>query len=56
MDTTELLKRYAAGDRDFQGAKLSYAYLLGEDLSEINLSGAIMWWINLSNTVLKEQI
>ena len=40
METIELLKLYAIGKRDFQGAKLSYAYLFGENLSGINLSGA----------------
>ncbi|HEY9668230.1 MAG TPA: pentapeptide repeat-containing protein, partial [Coleofasciculaceae cyanobacterium] len=53
MNTFELLKLYAAGERDFQEIKLSNAHLVGENLSGINLSRSILWATNLSNTILK---
>lgn len=54
MNVEEILKKYAAGERDFSGANLSEmnlsrANLRGADLSEANLSVA-----NLSGTILSE--
>ncbi|MBD1888467.1 pentapeptide repeat-containing protein [Coleofasciculus sp. FACHB-SPT9] len=40
MDATELLKRYAAGERSFPFANLSNADLSGANLSNADLSGA----------------
>jgi len=40
MEADELLKRYAAGERDFCRLDLSEADFSGADLSGINLSGA----------------
>ncbi|MBD2083528.1 pentapeptide repeat-containing protein [Coleofasciculus sp. FACHB-542] len=47
MDATELLKRYAAGERSFPFANLNNADLSGANLSNADLSGA-----NLSNADL----
>jgi len=40
MEADELLKRYAAGERDFRKVDLSSANLSSAHLSGINLSGA----------------
>jgi uncharacterized protein YjbI with pentapeptide repeats len=48
MDASELLVRYAAGERDFTGINFSKAELSGTDLREINLSGANMSDANLN--------
>jgi len=45
MEADELLKRYAAGERDFRKVDLRSANLTRANLSGINLSGA-----NLSGT------
>jgi len=45
MEADELLRRYAAGERDFRKVDLSSANLTKANLSGINLSGA-----NLSGT------
>jgi uncharacterized protein YjbI with pentapeptide repeats len=39
MDAEELLRRYAAGERDFSGANLRRIKLQYVSLSGINLSG-----------------
>ncbi len=62
MDASELLARYAAGERDFcgialSGADLSDADLCGANLSEANLTtadltGAILCGVNLSEANL----
>jgi uncharacterized protein YjbI with pentapeptide repeats len=41
MNRDELLKRYAAGERDFSGVDLGRANLYGIDLSSANLSSCI---------------
>jgi uncharacterized protein YjbI with pentapeptide repeats len=59
MDAEELVRRYAAGERDFAGVDLSRAYLtidpngeygepLGHDLGGINLSGASLYRARLT--------
>jgi uncharacterized protein YjbI with pentapeptide repeats len=48
ISAEELLKRYAAGERDFSGIKLGNA-----DFREINLSGAYLRGINLSGADLR---
>jgi hypothetical protein len=52
MTADELLRRYAAGERDFRrvslrGEILSWADLSGADLSGADLSGANLNWANL---------
>jgi len=37
MDADELKRRYAAGDRDFTGANLTKAKLIGANLVGVNL-------------------
>ena len=49
MDADELLKRYAAGDRDFTRADLS-----GETLVNARLSGANFAYADLSRVNLTE--
>jgi len=56
MNTFELLKLYAAGERDFPETKLSNAHLVGENLSAINLTRSILWATDLSNTILKSSL
>ncbi|MEQ8540779.1 MAG: pentapeptide repeat-containing protein [Coleofasciculus sp. D1-CHI-01] len=58
MTAEELLQRYAAGQRDFQGVNLSdevlsWADLTGANLSGANLSGVILNWANLSQVKLR---
>jgi uncharacterized protein YjbI with pentapeptide repeats len=52
MDASELLARYAAGERDFCGVDLSDAYLWGANLSGANLSEAKLCGVNLSEANL----
>ncbi|MEC4986833.1 MAG: pentapeptide repeat-containing protein, partial [Oscillatoria sp. PMC 1076.18] len=47
-DASELLKRYAAGGRNFQNADLNNANLTAANLCEANLIGAILKNVNLS--------
>lgn len=47
MNAEELLQRYAAGERDFTGVKLS-----GVRLLDVNLSRTIFREADLSNAVL----
>src|SRR4028118_1087910 len=64
MDVEELLLRYAAGERDFTGAKLPRAKLVGvklvgvnfwgADLSGANLAKAKLWGANLSGANLSK--
>ncbi|MBN3923760.1 pentapeptide repeat-containing protein, partial [Nostoc sp. NMS4] len=49
MNRDELLKRYAAGERDFSGVDLSRANLYGIDLSSANLSRANISHANLGD-------
>jgi uncharacterized protein YjbI with pentapeptide repeats len=51
-DAGELLKRYAAGGRNFQNADLAAAQLAGVDLREANLIGASLRNANLRNAQL----
>ncbi len=58
MTAEELLQRYAAGQRDFQGVNLSeeilsWADLTGANLSGANLSGVVLNWANLSQVKLR---
>jgi len=58
MTAEELLQRYAAGQRDFQGVNLSeeilsWADLTGANFSGANLSGVILNWANLSQVKLR---
>ncbi len=52
MDADELLKRYAAGDRDFTGANLARAKLIGANLVGVNLWGADLSGANLAKAKL----
>jgi uncharacterized protein YjbI with pentapeptide repeats len=52
MDASELLKRYAVGERDFLRVELSGANLSGDNLSEAKLSGANLSGDNLSGANL----
>ncbi len=47
-DVDEILKRYAAGEREFLNADICDSELEGVDLSGINLSGANLSRANLS--------
>lgn len=49
MQATELIKRYAAGERDFPGIDLSFA-----NLSQVNLSGANLSRANLQGANLQQ--
>ncbi|HSR33880.1 MAG TPA: pentapeptide repeat-containing protein, partial [Anaerolineae bacterium] len=40
MDAKRLLRRYGAGERNFQGVKLEAVELRGVDLGRIQLNGA----------------
>ena len=40
MDANELLERYTAGERDFQGLNLHGVFLGGADLTGANLTKA----------------
>lgn len=51
-DTSELLKRYDTGGRNFQNADLSGAQLAGADLRNANLIGAILRNADLRNAQL----
>ena len=51
-DTSELLKRYDTGGRNFQNADLSGAQLAGADLRGANLIGAILRNVDLRNAQL----
>ncbi|MDY6902725.1 MAG: pentapeptide repeat-containing protein [Cyanobacteriota bacterium] len=48
----KLLKRYAAGERDFAGMRISSSGLDGEDLQEIDLNEADLIGVNLTTTNL----
>ncbi|MEH2380364.1 MAG: pentapeptide repeat-containing protein [Nostoc sp.] len=48
----EFLRRYAAGERDFQQILLEYADLSGVELQGINLDGAQFCYVNLSSIKL----
>jgi hypothetical protein len=57
MAADEVLRRYAAGERDFRGVNLrdeilTWADLSGADLSGADLSGANLNWANLSRVNL----
>ncbi|GGA35792.1 pentapeptide repeat-containing protein [Okeania sp. KiyG1] len=47
MDAEELLKRYADGERDFSGIKLTRSKLRGANLKGINLSHATLTEVKL---------
>jgi superfamily I DNA and RNA helicase len=51
-DTSELLKRYDTGGRNFQNADLAGAQLAGADLRNANLIGAILRGADLRNAQL----
>ena len=48
MDAEELLRRYAAGERDFQRIILEYTNLSGVELQGIDLRDARFSYVNLS--------
>ncbi|MBD1924653.1 pentapeptide repeat-containing protein [Microcoleus sp. FACHB-831] len=52
MDAKELLRRYAAGERNFARIKFSSQSLCEADLSGINLSGADLGALDLSRANL----
>lgn len=52
MDAGELLKRYAAGERDFRDANLRGVSLIGANLSKANMRGASLSVDNLSGASL----
>jgi uncharacterized protein YjbI with pentapeptide repeats len=52
MDVSELLARYAVGERDFSGFNLNNADLSGADLYEANLNGADLIGANLNGADL----
>ena len=52
LERRKLLKRYAAGERDFAGIIISSSGLDGEDLREIDLSGAELIGVDLSGSNL----
>ncbi|MEH2236669.1 pentapeptide repeat-containing protein [Nostoc sp.] len=60
MDAEELLRRYAAGERNFAGIELRnsvnstdlFPNLEGADLRKINLRGASLYRVNLSGANL----
>ena len=53
MDTSELLRRYAAGERDFKNVSLSGAQLGRACLSGIDLSRAELIGANLAHATLR---
>ncbi len=54
MNSDDLLKQYATGERDFPAAKLSEANLSGVNLSKANLNGANLSVANLCGSNLSE--
>ena len=48
INSRKLLKRYAAGERDFAGIRFSASALDGVDLREIDLSEADLIRVDLS--------
>ncbi|MBF2025997.1 MAG: pentapeptide repeat-containing protein [Oscillatoriales cyanobacterium C42_A2020_001] len=54
MNSEDLLKQYATGERNFPAAKLSEANLSGVNLSRANLSGANLSVANLCGSNLSE--
>ncbi|WP_392535147.1 pentapeptide repeat-containing protein [Nostoc sp. C117] len=56
IDRRKLLKRYAAGERDFAGLRISSSGLDGEDLREIDFSGADLIGVDLSGSNLSHAI
>lgn len=52
LSTDELIKRYAAGERNFVNANLRCALLETRNLSEANLSWSKLSWANLSEANL----
>jgi uncharacterized protein YjbI with pentapeptide repeats len=50
----DLLRRYAAGERDFPQIILEYADLSGADFQRINLQGARLSYVNLSGINLRD--
>lgn len=54
MQAEDLLKKYAAGERDFSGVDLTEANLSRANLSGVNFSNAILSIANLSGTNLSE--
>lgn len=53
-ESGELLRRYQAGDRNFQGVNLAGVYLVGINLSQANLIQANLVQTNLSNANLSQ--
>jgi hypothetical protein len=56
MDASELLERYAAGERNFIGADLSGADLSDAKLSDVDLTGAILKNASLRNADLSNAV
>jgi hypothetical protein len=55
MDASELLERYAAGERNFIGVELSEPYLVNANLSNANLSNTCLSGAKLDGTILSYQ-
>jgi uncharacterized protein YjbI with pentapeptide repeats len=53
MNESELLSRYASGERDFRGANLSCADLRGATLRDANLRGAHLSCADLRDATLR---
>ena len=53
MRAEEVLRRYAAGERDFRGGNLRGANFKGKDLSGADFSGADIRSANFSNAKLR---
>lgn len=53
MKATEVLNRYAKGERDFRGANLRGQNFRGQDLSGADFSEADIRGTNFTNAVLR---
>ncbi|MEH1851791.1 MAG: pentapeptide repeat-containing protein [Nostoc sp.] len=56
INSRKLLKRYAAGERNFAGIRFSVSALDGVDLREIDLSEADLIGVDLSGSNLSHAI
>lgn len=53
MDREELLRRYAAGERDFAGVILQHISLHGIQLEEVDFTGAIFNAVSFKTTLIR---
>ena len=53
MEASEVLKKYAAGERNFQRVNLREQYFQGQDLKEVDFSEADLHGANFSNADLR---